>query len=247
MPLLFPKYSVGSRRIRYSPGKSWKCPWRRSCRAKHIRANHARAMVSRVMEQGVVESNPGDVASLERVTFSQCESWLSSLDAGSGRRGCVGRCRGGCGGISGWSGSGSGPCVHGSVLEAFRLERRLDFDTSFYEVGARDVEGAILDFAILAQEYARMTADDHLRPYEVRIVTQDPGTPLRVVDAHRYPGGSVSASHQVLPWSTSVWRFQPVIGELPGVAAESAAISSAAVMATDVLNQFGVEPTFLVT
>jgi hypothetical protein len=134
----------------------------------------------------------------------------------------------------------------GSILMAFRLERRLKPDPSYYEVGARDVEGAILDFAVLAQQYARTRTDDAPRAFEVQVVTSDPDTPLRVVDAQRYAGGT-SASHDVVPWSTSVWKFEPVGGELPGVTDESSLLSSAETIAKDVLNQFGIDPTFLVT
>lgn len=133
----------------------------------------------------------------------------------------------------------------GSTLLAFRLERRLDADESRYEVGARDVEGAVLDFAVLGQEYARTRGDEAPRPYEVQIIRKYPDRPLQVVDAGRYSGG-ISASHDIVPWSSAVWRFEPVRGDLPGIVDEPTMLLTAQTVAQDVLNQFGIDPTFLV-
>ena len=132
---------------------------------------------------------------------------------------------------------------NGSCVLAFELEPRLDALNELVQVPSQDVEGAALDFAILAQEIARHRDEEGPRPYHIEIIRSDDDVPLRVVDNTHYPEGN-SRSLDVITWATPIWRFEPVQGDLPGVIPSSSIVDLASRIALEVLNQFGVDTLY---
>lgn len=106
-----------------------------------------------------------------------------------------------------------------------------------HQVPVALVDAFAVDFVALAAAAVEHTGEDTTMGYRVELVSGD-GKPYAALDVERH-GALVLNTLDQPPWSRTVRRFRPVVGELAGVADLDARRDQARLIASDVRSQFG--------